>query len=181
MASAATAVTGLTTIVIAGTWLDDALGVSTGGVGLVAMAFGAAELVASTSSAAVADRIGPNLATRITLAMAVAGLLVMTQAGTSLLIGASGLFLFFVGFEFAIVTSFSIVSESMPAARGRVLATNVAVGTLFRGVGVMASGTLYAAFGVGGPAGVSLISAVVAIGLLAVAASPRAAAARTMG
>jgi len=167
VASAAIAVTGLTTIVIAGTWLDDALGVSTGGVGLVAMAFGAAELSASSMSAAVADRVGPGRATRLALAVALVGLLVMTRADESLLIGAGGLFLFFVGFEFAIVTSFAIVSEAMPSARGRVLATNTAVGTVFRGAGVMSSGTLYESFGIAGPATVSIIGALLAITLLA--------------
>lgn len=168
VASAAIAVTGLTTIVIAGTWLDDALGVSTGGVGLVAMAFGAAELSASSMSAAVADRVGPGRATRLALTVALVGLLIMTRADGSLPIGAAGLFLFFVGFEFAIVTSFAIVSEAMPAAKGRVLATNTAVGTLFRGAGVTASGTLYENFGITGPATVSVIGAILAITLLAV-------------
>lgn len=167
VASAAIAVTGLTTIVIAGTWLDDALGVSTGGVGLVAMAFGAAELSASSMSAAVADRVGPGRATRLALTVALIGLLVMTRADDSLLIGAGGLFLFFVGFEFAIVTSFAIVSEAMPSARGRVLATNTAVGTVFRGAGVMSSGTLYESFGIAGPATVSVIGSILAITLLA--------------
>ncbi len=167
VASAAIAVTGLTTIVIAGTWLDDALGVSTGGVGLVAMAFGAAELSASSMSAAVADRVGPGRATRLALTVALIGLLIMTRAGESLPIGAGGLFLFFVGFEFAIVTSFAIVSEAMPSARGRVLATNTAVGTVFRGAGVMSSGTLYESFGIAGPAAVSIIGSLLAVTLLA--------------
>ena len=167
-ASSAIGLTGLTTIVIAGTWLDDALGVSTGGVGLVAMAFGAAELTASSSSAAVADRVGPGRATRVALVVTLAGLAVMTQAGSSLAVGALGLLVFFLGFEFAIVTSFSIVSEAMPSARGRVLATNVAVGTVLRGAGVMASGALYEAFGVTGPATLSMAGATVAIVLLTI-------------
>lgn len=165
-ASAAIAVTGLTTIVITGTWLDEDLGVSTGGIGLVAMAFGLAELVASSSSAAVADRVGPNRATRFALMVTVVGLAVMVQAGSSLLIGSLGLLLFFLGFEFAIVTSFAIVSEAMPAARGRVLATNVAVGTVLRGAAVTASGSLFETFGITGPAAVSAVGGVVAIALL---------------
>ena len=169
-ASSAIAITGLTTVVIAGTWLDDALGVSTGGVGLVAMAFGAAELTASASSAAVADRAGPSRSTRLALGLVLVGLAIMTQAGSSLAVGAFGLLLFFVGFEFAIVTSFSIVSEAMPSARGRVLAVNNASGTMFRGLGVSSSGALYEAFGISGPAGLSAIAAVVAIVLLTVAA-----------
>jgi len=167
-ASAAIALTGLTTIVIAGTWLDEALGVSTGGIGLVAMAFGVAELTGSTSSAAVADRFGPAAATRIAVVMTIVGLLIMTQAGSSLLIGAAGLLFFFLGFEFSIVTSFSFVSEAMPLARGRVLAANNGIGTFARGGGVVASGLLYERFGIRGPVAVSITGALIALALLTV-------------
>lgn len=165
-ASAAIAMTGLTTIVIAGTWLNEALGVSTGGIGLVAMAFGAAEITASSSSAAIADRAGPIHSTRIALALAVVGLLVMTQAGSSLLIGAVGLLVFFLGFEFSIVTSFSIVSEAMPQARGRALAANSALGTAARGIGIVMSGLLYQAYGIKGPVTISVTAAAVGLALL---------------
>jgi DHA1 family inner membrane transport protein len=167
-ASAAIAMTGLTTIVIAGTWLDEALGVSTGGIGLVAMAFGAAEITASSSSAAFADRAGPIHSTRVALILAIVGLLVMTQAGSSLLIGALGLLLFFLGFEFSIVTSFSIVSEAMPQARGRALAANSAVGTAARGIGIVMSGLLYQAYGINGPIAISVSAAVVGLALLSI-------------
>jgi predicted MFS family arabinose efflux permease len=168
-ASAAIAVTGLTTVVIAGTWLDQELGVSIGGVGLVAMAFGGAELMASSSSAAIADRAGPTRATQAALVVTLTGLGVMTQAGSSLAVGAFGLFLFFIGFEFSIVTSFSFVSEALPAARGRVLAVNNAVGTVLRGVGVALSGVLYERFGINGPVALSATTAVTAFILLVVA------------
>ena len=168
-ASAAIAITGLTTVVIAGTWLDEALGVSTGGVGLVAMAFGGAELMASSSSAAMADRAGPRRSTQAALVVTLVGLLVMSRAGSSLLVGAGGLFLFFVGFEFSIVTSFSFVSEALPAARGRVLALNTAVGTVLRGLGIAVSGVLYERFGIHGPVSLSAVTAIVAFVLLAVA------------
>ena len=183
-ASAATALAGLTVIVIAGTWLDDRLGVSTGGIGLVAMAFGAAELAASTSSAAFADRFGKLASTRAALLAVLIGLAIMTQAGSSLAVGVAGLVVFFLGFEYAIVTSFSIVSESMPAARGRALAANNGVGTLVRGAGAAASGLLYERFGIEGPATVSIVGALLAIVLLtvgarsAVGAADRAAAQR---
>ena len=167
-ASAAIATTGLTTIVIAGTWLNDVLGVSTGGVGLVAMAFGAAEFAASSSSAAIADRAGPIQSTRVALSIAVVGLLVMSQAGTSLAIGALGLLIFFLGFEFSIVTSFSIVSEAMPHARGRALAANSAVGTAARGVGIMISGVTYESFGIKGPITISVSAAAIGVALLTI-------------
>ena len=166
--SASIAVAGLTTIAVAGTWLDDRLGVSTGGVGLVAMLFGLAELTASSTSAVAADRIGPVRATRVALVVVVSGLVVMTRAGSSLAIGAVGLLAFFVGFEFSIVTSFSIVSETMPTARGRVLATNTAVATVLRGAGVALSGVLYERFGITGPAVVSITAATVGFASLTI-------------
>jgi predicted MFS family arabinose efflux permease len=167
-ASASTGVAGLTTIVIVGTWLDDRLGVSTGGVGLVAMAFGAAELSSSISSAVFADRIGKVRSTRAMLFLVLVGLTIMTQAGTSLVIGVLGLLCFFVGFEFSIVTSFGIISEAMPQARGRALAAGNAVGTMTRGASAIASGRLYDEFGINGPVTLSAIGAVVAITLLTV-------------
>lgn len=165
-ASASIGVAGLTTIVIAGTWLDDRLGVSTGGVGLVAMAFGAAELSSSISSAAFSDRLGKMRSTRAMLFLVVAGLAVMTQAGSSLVVGVLGLLCFFLGFEYAIVTSFGILSEVMPEARGRALAAGNAVGTVGRGAATVASGRLYDEFGINGPLALSAAGAITAIALL---------------
>ncbi len=165
-ASASIALCGLTTVVIIGTWLDEVLSVSTAGIGVVAVAFGAAELMASGGSAAVADRLGPRRSTRAAMVIVLVGLGVITQAGSSLPIAALGLVLFFLGFEFSIVTSFAIVSESLPAARGRILAANVAVGTVGRGAGVMASGSLYGLFGITGPVALSAVAAVCAITFL---------------
>lgn len=167
LASAAIALTGFATIVIAGTWLEDDFGLSTGNIGALAFAFGVAELTASSSSAAFADRLGPVRTTQCALVAAVIGLAIMSQANGSLTIAIIGLFLFFCGFEYSIVTSFSIVSEAAPTARGRALAVNNAVGTLVRGSGAVATGFLYAAFGISGSAACSMIAGFTAFGLLA--------------
>ena len=166
--SAAIAMAGLTTIVIVGTWLEDAFDVSVGGVGALAFAFGVAELGSSSSSAVFADRLGAVRTTRMALVGLVVGIVVMTQASTSLIVAILGLFIFFLGFEYSIVTSFSFVSEAAPAARGRVLAANNAIGTLARGTGTIASGLLFERFGISGPVAVSFGAAVLALGLLTV-------------
>lgn len=167
-ASSAIAMAGLTTIVVAGTWLDEGLGVSTGGVGLVAMAFGVAELLASTSSSAFADRIGKGRSMVFSIAGVLIGLGIIATAASSLLVGATGLFVFFVAFEYSIVTSFSLVSEVMPATRGRVLGIGNAVSTLSRGIGVAAAGVLYDRFGISGPVLLSAAAAATALALLSV-------------
>lgn len=164
--AAAVATAGLSTIVIVGTWLEDDFGVSTGQVGLTAIAFGLAEMVASAGSARFSDRAGKERTVTGALVLVIAGLGIMALADGAFVVAVVGLALFFLGFEYSIVTSFSIVSEAAPAARGRVLAVNNAVGTLARGSGTVASGFLYDAFGIVGPATLSAIAAAMALALL---------------
>jgi DHA1 family inner membrane transport protein len=161
--SAATAMAGLSVFVISGSWLDDAFGVSTGGIGAVAMLFGATELTASLGSAAFADRIGKLRTTIIGLVGLLGGLAIMLTADALLWVGVAGLIVFLLGFELAFVVSLSLVSEAMPDARGTTLAASNAVGTVARASGAVLSGWLYGVHGISGTAGLSAGAAIVAV------------------
>jgi len=154
---------GLSVFVISGSWLDDAFGVSTGGVGLVAVAFGAVELAASLTSAAVADNLGKLRSTLSGLIALLVGLGVMLVADDRILVGVAGLLVFLLGFEFAFVTSLSLVSEAMPDARGTTLAVSNAVGTVARAAGAIVSGWLFGVHGINGTAALSAAAAVAAV------------------
>lgn len=158
--SAFVAMAGLSVFAISGSWLDDAFGVSTGGLGLVAMGFGAVELLSSVSSAAFADRIGKLRGTVAAIVLLIVGLGVMAAADATLWIGVVGILAFLMGFEFAIVTSFSLVSEAMPEARGTTLGISNGVGTLARGTGTIVGGWLYGIHGVEGTITLSATAAV---------------------
>jgi MFS transporter, DHA1 family, inner membrane transport protein len=164
--SATTAMAGLSVFVVSGAWLDGSFGVSTGGIGAVAMLIGATELVASLGSAAFADRLGKLRTTVGGLVLLLAGLAVMISADDRLWMGIGGLVVFLLGFELAFVVSLSLVSESMPDARGATLAVGNAVGTVARAGGVVLSGWLYGIHGIGGSAGLSAAAAIVAVGAL---------------
>ena len=166
--SATTAMAGLAVFVISGSWLDDAFGVSTGGVGAVAMLFGATELVSSLGSAAFADRLGKMRTTLAGIVGLLVGLGVMTGADDRLWIGIVGIVVFLLGFELAFVVSLSLVSEAMPGARGSTLAVSNAVGTIARASGAVVSGWLYEIHGITGTAALSASAAVVAIATLLV-------------
>ena len=170
--SATTAMAGLGVFVVSGSWLDDAFGVPTGGIGAVAIAFGAVELVSSLTSAWLADRIGKLRSTLAGLVLLLAGLAIMVSADARLAVGVIGILTFLLGFEFAFVTSLSLVSESMPDARGTTLAVSNAVGTIARAAGAVSSGWLYASHGIGGTAALSAICAVAAIGCLLLSRRP---------
>ncbi|MGA9277188.1 MFS transporter [Ilumatobacter sp.] len=161
--SAMLAMAGLSVFAISGSWLDDAFGVSTGGLGAVAMGFGAIELLASTGSAGFADRIGKFRSTMTGIALLVVGQATMAIADETLWIGVVGILLFLCGFEFAIVTSFSLVTEAMPDARGTTIAMSNGVGTVARGSGTIAGGWLFGAYGVEGTLALSASAIAVAV------------------
>jgi predicted MFS family arabinose efflux permease len=161
--SAMMAMAGLSVFVVSGTWLDDSFGVSTGGLGTIAMTFGAVELVASSSTAAFADRLGKLRSTLAGLAGLAIGLVIMLDAGDRLLVGVCGLLLFLLGFEFGFVTSLSLISEAAPTTRGRTLAIANGVGTVARGSGTILSGWLYGIHGISGTAALSAAAASVAL------------------
>lgn len=161
--SAFTAMAGLSIFAISGSWLDDAFAVPTGGLGAVAMGFGAIELVSSTSSSLFSDRIGKRRGTVVALAVLIAGAVVMALADETLWLGLVGILTFLLGFEFAIVTSFSLVSEATPSARGATLGLSNGVGTVARGTGTVFGGWLYGLHGVEGTLTLSIAASTIAI------------------
>jgi DHA1 family inner membrane transport protein len=161
--SALMATAGLSVFVISGTWLHDAFGVSTAGIGFAAMAFGGIELLASTSTAAFADRLGKLRSTIAGLMTLVVGLAIMLSSNGHLAVGMVGLLIFLLGFEYGFVTSLSLTSEAMPEARGTTLALSNAVGTVARGAGAILSGLLYGLHGIAGTASLSVCAAAVSL------------------
>lgn len=166
LGSACVAMAGLSMFAISGAWLDDDYGISTAGLGAVAVGFGAIELLSSLTSAGFADRLGKLRTTISAVALLAVGLAVMSASGTFAM-AIVGLLAFLCGFEYAIVTSFSLVTEAMPGARGATIAISNAIGTSARAVGVITSGLLYEAHGIRGSAALAACAAIAAIALLA--------------
>jgi len=157
--SALLTLAGISVFVVSGSWLSDSFDVSTSGIGVVAMGFGAAELTASTSIAAFADRLGKLRSTLAGICTLLVGLGIMAIAGDRLAVGVVGLLVFLLGFEYGFVTSLSLTSEAMPHARGATLAIGNAVGTLARGSGIIISGLLFGTFGITGSLALSACAA----------------------
>jgi MFS transporter, DHA1 family, inner membrane transport protein len=162
--SAALAMGGLSVFAISGSWLSTAFDVETGGLGAVAMGYGAFELLASIGSAGLADRIGKFRSTMIGITVMATGLGIMVFADQTLWIGVVGILTMLCGFEFAFVTSLSLVTEAMPEARGTTIALSNGVGTVARGTATIASGWLFAAHGVEGSLALSAVAVTIATG-----------------
>jgi len=166
IASASTAAAGLGLFVVSGAWLDDAHGVSTAGLGLIAALFGGVELVASTGVAALADRIGVRRSVAAGLLVLGAGIVVIANSGDSNPVAVAGLAIFLIGFEYGFVSSLTLVSEAAPQARGKAIGVSNSIGTLARGGAVLLSGQLYEAFGINGSLAMSAGAAALAFVLV---------------
>ena len=157
--SALTAAAGIGTFVVSGAWLDDAYGLSTGGLGLVAAAFGLVELVSSTTVATHGDRIGARRSVIVGLIVLGVGGAGMLSAGDDRTVAIGGLLLFLTGFEFGFVSSLTLVSEAAPEARGRAIGLSNAMGTVARASAVFVGGQLYEAYGMTGTLGMVAVCA----------------------
>lgn len=167
VASAATAAAGIGIFVVSGAWLDDRYGVSTGGLGAVAAASGAVELLSSSAVATVADRVGIRRSVAIGVVVLLAGAAAMLAAGDSRAWAIGALLVFLCGFEYGFVASLTLVSEAAPHARGRALGLSNAFGTLARAGSVVLSGQLYEAFGIEGSLAWVTAAATVALAMTA--------------
>lgn len=151
--------------VIQSIWLNHSFGADEAAVGSVAAMQGVAELLGSTGSAALVDRLGKKRSVFLGYGlMGVAALLLPLSSGQWLLF-LPVFFLFDLGFEFGIVSSFPLASGVAPAARSTVLAfCAVAVG-IGRTFGSLLAEPLWAQYGIGANAllGAAITAASLAI------------------
>jgi predicted MFS family arabinose efflux permease len=162
LTAAFTAAAGIGMFVVSGAWLDDAHGVSTGGLGVIAGGFGLVELASSSAVASFGDRVGSRRSVLFGLAGLAAGIAVMLLSDESRSMAIGGLLVYLAGFEFAFVSALTMVTEAAPLARGRAIGIGNALGTVARAGAVVASGQLYEAFGMTGSLSLTASAATVA-------------------
>ncbi len=94
-------------------------------------------------SAIIADRIGKEYAVRLGLITSALATILIYWLGSSVPGALVGLFFFYLGFEFTIVSSLPLMSEVYPAARATVMASTVACFSLGRALGAFLAPRLY--------------------------------------
>jgi predicted MFS family arabinose efflux permease len=105
-----------------GVWMEDSFGLKLAALGAAAAVLGIAELSGEGAVALFTDRLGKRRAIFIGLlvnSLAVAALPFTAGNLTAALIG---LFLFYISFEFLIVSSLPLMTEVLPNARATVMA-----------------------------------------------------------
>ncbi|MEN6561469.1 MAG: MFS transporter [Acidobacteriota bacterium] len=144
-----------------GAWLEDSFGLKLAGLGAAAAAIGLAEFGGESLVAASIDRIGKMKALMTGLAANAVAAAVLPLAGRTAALALIGLALFYLTFEYTVVSMLPVMSEILPQARATLLAFYAASFSVGRAIGSLASPRLY---GLGFPA-----VALAAAGLNAVA------------
>ena len=133
--------------VIFGVWLEDSFGLKIAALAGASAVIGISELSGEGLVALTTDKLGKPRALAIGLVAnsLAAGLLPFigrTQVGALI-----GLFLFYITFEYVMVSHIPMVTELVPAARATLLSLNVTGHALGRALGAFLAAIIYQQFG----------------------------------
>lgn len=132
--------------IIYGAWLEDAFALKVAALGASAMVIGVAELAGEGAVAGFVDRIGKRRAVAGGIATNALTCLLLPALAFRVETALVGLFLFYLTFEFAIVSSIPLMTELVPGARATLMAANVTAFSAGRMVGALIGPAL---FGIG--------------------------------
>ena len=131
-----------------GVWLEDAFGLRLTALGAASMLIGISEFFGESIVGWITDRVGKPRAIAGGLVLNSLAALALPRLGTTLTGAFIGLFLFYVTFEFSLVSSIPLMTEIMPAQRATLLAVYAAGLSLGRALAASFATWLFA-WGIG--------------------------------
>lgn len=131
--------------VVFGAWMSDRFHLEIAALGLTATVIGLAELGGETVTVVLIDKIGKKRSVRIGIILYSLASLALLLLRGSLWGALLGLFLFYLSFEFTLVSFIPLMTEVFPQARATLMATNLAATSLGRAVGALTGPWLYLA------------------------------------
>lgn len=130
--------------VVFGVWLEDSFGLKIAALGAAAAVIGISEFGGEGLVAVTVDRIGKMRALMIGLCANAGAALLLPLAGRTTATALAGLTLFYLTFEYTVVSMIPVMSEILPRARATLLAFYAAAFSLGRAAGSLVSPLLYA-------------------------------------
>lgn len=128
---------------IFGAWMGDAFHLEIAALGLAATVIGIAELSGESATALLVDRVGKKRAVRAGLIITSLAALSLPVLGGSLVGALAGLFLFYLGFEFTLVSFIPMMTEVLPEARATLMSVNLTAFSLGRALGALLGSWLF--------------------------------------
>lgn len=126
-----------------GVWMEDSFGLKIAALGVATAVIGSSELLGETFSVGFTDRLGKPNAIGLGLLVNCLAALALPFLGQTLPGALASLFLFYISFEFALVSTLPMMTEIMPSVRATLMATNIAGHSLGRALGALLATPLY--------------------------------------
>lgn len=126
-----------------GVWMEDSFQLKILALGAASAVIGIAELGGEGLTAAITDRLGKTPAISIGLVFNCAAVLALPLLGRTLSGAMVGLFLFYLTFEFAVVSSIPLMTEIYPPARATLMALSAGSFSFGRAFGALIASPLY--------------------------------------
>jgi predicted MFS family arabinose efflux permease len=129
--------------IIYGAWMEEAFALKVTALGASAIVIGVAELVGEGAVAGFVDRLGKRRAAAGGIAANAVTCLLLPALDSRVETALVGLFLFYLTFEFAIVSSIPLMTELVPGARATLMAANVTAFSAGRMTGALLGPVLF--------------------------------------
>jgi predicted MFS family arabinose efflux permease len=132
-----------TITLIYGVWVQDTFSLTITALGATALAIGVSELGGELLVTTFTDRIGKHRALAIGLVGNCIAAFSLPFLGRWMAGALIGLFLFYLTFEFTVVSGIPLMSEILPTARATMLASHMAILAIGRAVGDLLAPSLF--------------------------------------
>ncbi len=129
--------------IVFGAWLEQGFGLQVAALGAASAVIGVAELSGEGLVAGLTDRLGKRRAVALGIIGNALACLAIEPLAHSLPGALAGLFLFYITFEFALVSSIPLMSELVPGARATTLAVNMGSHSAGRALGALLGPVLF--------------------------------------
>jgi len=125
-------------------WIEDSFGLAFATLSIASVVIGTSELASELLSALIIDRLGKKRAILIALLLNCVAAVLLPLSGQKLGLAIAGLAFFYITFEFALISTMTLMSEVLPDARATIIAAAVASFSLGRMLGDLIAPGLYA-------------------------------------
>jgi predicted MFS family arabinose efflux permease len=132
---------------IFGVWLEDSFGLKIAALAGVSAVIGLSELSGEGLVALLTDRLGKPRALVLGLIGNIIASVLLPIVGRTEIGALAGLFLFYITFEYVLVSHIPLMTEIMPNARATLLSFNVTGHLLGRMIGALCATFIYQHFG----------------------------------
>jgi predicted MFS family arabinose efflux permease len=133
--------------VIFGVWLEDSFGLRIAALAGASAVIGFSELSGEGLVAFTTDRLGKPLALTIGLVGNALASILLPFIGHTQVGALIGLFLFYITFEYVLVSHIPLMTELVPSARATMLSLNVTGHSIGRALGAFLAAIIYQQFG----------------------------------